>query len=79
MIFEGDPESITVYDADYHPVARYDAPAQITGFEYQVGAAIDAIRAGKIETPFMPHAETLRVMRLMDGVRAGWGVRYPFE
>ncbi len=73
------PESITVYDFDYRPVARYDAPAQITGFEYQVGAAIDAIRAGEIETPFMPHAETLRVMRLMDGVRAGWGLKYPFE
>ena len=73
------PESITVFDFDYRPVARYDAPAQITGFEYQVGAAIDAIRAGWIETPFMPHAETLRVMRLMDGVRAEWGLRYPFE
>lgn len=73
------PASITVYDFDYRPVARYDAPAQITGFEYQVRAAVDAIRAGRIETPFMPHAETLRVMRLMDGVRADWGLRYPFE
>jgi len=27
----------------------------------------------------MPHAETLRIMRLMDGLRAEWGLRYPFE
>ncbi len=73
------PESITLFDADYRQVARHNAPPQITGFEYQVQAAIDAIRAGRIETPFMPHAETLRVMRQMDGLRAGWGLRYPFE
>jgi predicted dehydrogenase len=73
------PAAITVVDNDYHTVARYDVPPQITGFEYQVQAAIEAIRENQIETPFMPHAETLRVMRLMDSLRHEWGVRYPFE
>jgi predicted dehydrogenase len=73
------PESIVVRDNDYKQVARYEQPPQITGFEYQVQAAIDAIRAGEIETPFMPHAETLRIMRLMDELRREWGVKYPFE
>lgn len=73
------PESITVVDSDYRRVARYEQPAQITGFEYQVRASLDAIRDGRIETPFMPHAETLRIMRLMDGLRAEWGLKYPFE
>jgi predicted dehydrogenase len=73
------PESVTVIDADYRRVARYEQPPQITGFEHQVQAAMDAIRTGRIETPFMPHAETLRMMRLMDTVRRGWGLRYPFE
>jgi predicted dehydrogenase len=73
------PESVTVVDADYREVARYDRPTQITGFEYQVTAAGEAIRAGRIETPFMPHAETIRVMELMDTVRGQWGLRYPFE
>jgi predicted dehydrogenase len=73
------PESVTVVDADYRHVARYRQPAQITGFEYQVAAAMEAIRAGKIETHFMPHAETLRIMELMDGLRRQWGLKYPFE
>jgi predicted dehydrogenase len=73
------PESVTVFDGDYRRVARHEQPPQITGFEYQVQAAADAIRAGLIETPFMPHAETLRLMSLMDAVRRAWGLRYPFE
>ncbi len=73
------PASVTVVDGDYRPVAHYTAPPQITGFEYQVQASIDAIRVGMIETPYMPHAETLRIMRLMDEVRAAWGLHYPFE
>ena len=27
----------------------------------------------------MPHEETLRIMRQMDGLRADWGVVFPFE
>jgi predicted dehydrogenase len=73
------PASITVVDNDYRTVARYESPPQITGLEYQVQASIDAIRDDRLETPFMPHAETLRIMRLMDDLRHEWGVRYPFE
>jgi predicted dehydrogenase len=73
------PESVTVIDNNYRRVAHHERPPQITGFEYQVAASIEAIRAGEIETPCMPHAETLRVMRLMDDVRRQWGLRYPFE
>lgn len=73
------PESVTVVDEDYRVVAQYDAPRQITGFEYQVRASMEAVRGGLPESPFMPHAETLRIMRLMDGLRREWGIRYPFE
>jgi predicted dehydrogenase len=73
------PEGITVYDFDYKPIAHYEQPPQITGFEYQVQASIDAIRAGLLETPYMPHSEILRIMTLMDGLREEWGVKYPTE
>ena len=49
------------------------------GFEYQVQASIDAIREGKIETPCMPHAETLHIMQMLDDLRSEWGVRYPMD
>lgn len=47
-------------------------PEQITGFEYQFRACRDAIEAGLLETPQMPHAEILYVMHLMDRLRAEW-------
>lgn len=48
-------------------------PEQITGFEYQVLACRDAISAGLLEPPQMPHAETLYIMHLMDRLRSQWG------
>lgn len=66
-----------LYDAGHTLIGTYNAPPQITGFEYQVQACIDAIREGMIETPYMPHSESIRVMRIMDSLRSSWGVRFP--
>ena len=57
----------------------YNAPKQITGFEYEVQAVIDAIEEGKLECEQMPHSETIRLMEIMDELRAQWGIKYPFE
>ena len=73
------PQRITVVSENYEVIAQYDCPPQITGYEYQVYAAIEALRNGWRESPYMPHAETLRIMRLMDGLRKDWGVCYPFD
>lgn len=72
-------ESIAVYDESYKKVAFYKRPKQISGYEYEVEAAIKAINDGKIECSQMPHSETLRVMKLMDTLRAKWNIVYPFE
>ncbi len=52
---------------------------QINGFEYQVQACVDAIKAGKTECPQHPHAAILAVMDIMDELRRQWDLRYPFE
>lgn len=57
----------------------YETPPQISGYEYEVQECAAAIAQGKTETDFMPHAETIRVMEIMDGLRKEWGVVYPFE
>jgi len=49
------------------------------GFEYQIEEAMACIRAGKIESPVMPHADSLANMQVMDEIRAQIGVKYPFE
>lgn len=61
-----------IYSADHVLMETLHAPEQITGFEYQVQACIDAIGQGRIETEFMPHEETLRVMDIMDRIRMQW-------
>ncbi len=74
------PMVITVAPLDKSKQAQtYNVPAQITGFEYQVQAAVDAIEAGQVECEAMPHAETIRIMKLMDDIRAQWGMKYPGE
>ncbi len=54
-------------------------PKQITGYEYEVRACQRMLAEGKLECEEMPHAETLRIMKLMDSLRKDWGVRYPFD
>lgn len=72
------PEVVRVYDCMDRLLAEYPAPHdQITGYEYQVRASFEAIEAGQIETPYMPHEETLRMMRYFDSIRRQWGVVYP--
>lgn len=66
-----------LYAADHTLMRTCHATEQITGFEYQVQACIDAIREGRTETDFMPHSESLRVMRIMDSLRKEWGVVFP--
>lgn len=73
------PQRVTVVSGDYEMLAHYNCPPQITGYEYQVYACIEALREGWIESPYMPHAETLRIMKLMDQLRKEWGVIYPFD
>ena len=72
-------ESLTVYDTGYRPVKTIERPEQISGYEYQVYASIEAIEKGWLESPYMPHAETLRIMKQMDNLRKEWGVIYPCD
>lgn len=72
-------ESITVFDPRYKEVASYKRPRQISGYEYEVEACIKALENGEIECGEMPHSEIIRMMEIMDGLRAKWGIVYPFE
>ncbi|NLD58775.1 MAG: Gfo/Idh/MocA family oxidoreductase [Clostridiales bacterium] len=60
-------------------VLAIPAPAEISGYEHEVRAAMRAVREGKAECAEMPHGETLRVMKIMDEIRAQWGLAYPGE
>ena len=64
---------------DFVTPKDFPVPEQITGYEYQGRSCLRARGKGEIECPEMPHAETIRVMEIMDALRAQWGVKYPFE
>lgn len=55
------------------------APFRVNGFEYEIEEVMRCVRAGLIESPQLPHAESLAVVELIDAMRARLGVVYPFE
>ncbi len=73
------PESIKIYDTDRNLIREIKVPEQISGYEYEITETISCIKEGKTECPSMPHAETLKMMRVMDGLRADWKMKYPDE
>jgi hypothetical protein len=38
---------------------------------------VEALRAGALEVPALPHAATLEILDLLDETRSQIGVRYP--
>lgn len=73
------PESIDVYlNGETEPTV-IEVPFDFTGYEYEVRAASEAIEQGKLSCDQMPPQETLRILKIMDQLRADWGVLYPFE
>ena len=58
---------------------RVAAPFAINGFEAQIDEVQRCVRAGLIESPRWPHAETIAVLDILDELRRQLGVHYPFE
>lgn len=73
------PERVEVW-RNYELVATYTKPDdQVNGYEHQVFECKRCIEAGLVESPMMPHAETLSIMQQMDDLRKEWGVVYPMD
>ena len=73
------PESIKIYNTDRILIREIEVPEQISGYEYEITEMISCIKEGKLECPSMPHAETLKMMQVMDNLRADWKMKYPDE
>ena len=73
------PESLEVYSGEHELLKKYEIPKQITGYEYEVYACAEAIKAGRLECEDMTHEQTLAVMKIMDAIREQWGMKFPME
>jgi predicted dehydrogenase len=60
---------------------RIEPPAPVigTGLGNEAVEVMRCLAAGELESPLVPHAQTLTLMRQMDAVRAQVGVVYPGE
>lgn len=73
------PELIEVW-RNYKLVERIERPADmVNGYEYQVLECKRCLEEGLLESPMMPHHETLAIMQQMDALRKEWGVKYPMD
>lgn len=73
------PNHVRLIDADGQVADEWRPDDTTHGLRYEAAEAARCVSAGRQETSYIPLAETLRVMRLMDQVRATLGVRYPGE
>lgn len=73
------PQEIRVFDENYQEVRCIKVPEQITGYEYEVQACARAIEAKALECPEIPHAETIKIMEILDSIRKDWGYEIPEE
>ena len=71
--------TITVYDQDRKQIAQYTNPPVQNSYEFELKAVIEALRAGRVDTPQVPHEEILKRMEIMDSLRKQWKIVYPFE
>jgi predicted dehydrogenase len=68
------PTGYTLYHGDgAEPV---ELPFAGRGYHFEAAEVHRCLRAGLLESPLVPHAETLAVMRTLDAIRAQIGVSY---
>lgn len=73
------PTQVDVYQNYVLNGTYRSAREMITGYEYQVIESKRCIEEGLLESPMMPHAETISIMKQMDELRKEWGVKYPMD
>ena len=73
------PEEIQVYLNGEAEPKTHKVPFDFSGYEYEVRAAAKAMDQGELSCEQMLPEETLRILKIMDQLRADWGILYPFE
>ena len=61
------------------PTETIDIPHLGNGYPHEAIEVAACVRAGKHESATMPLDESLTIIRTMDTIRAGWGLKYPSD
>ncbi len=73
------PTSFRHYDATGRMLSSFSAEVPGRGMQFQAVEAERLVRAGELESPDLPLAESVAIMATMDEVRRQIGLRYPSE
>jgi dihydrodiol dehydrogenase / D-xylose 1-dehydrogenase (NADP) len=68
-----------IYLENKHGKKEFHIPFRINGYEYEVEEVMYCLDHGLKESPDMPLSESLKTMKLMDGLRLKWGVVFQGE
>lgn len=56
-----------------------ELPLKGNGYNYEAAEVSRCLRAGELESRIIPLNETIAIMKIMDRIRAQWGLKYPME
>jgi len=68
-----------LYDGKGQVVETFEEPFRASGFEYEAEEVMRCVQESLIESPVMPHAQSVSNMQVLDKARAQIGLKYPFE
>lgn len=60
-------------------VEEIDIKPTGNGYNYEAAEVGRCLNAGLLESPTMPLDETVALMKILDAIRADWGLTYPME
>ena len=72
-------ESAEVYDNNRNLVDAFLHPFTANGYVYEAEEVNRCLREGKKESDLLPLKDTLDIIKIMDEIRADWGLVYPQE
>lgn len=71
-------ENMTIKIGDAEP-KTYRFPVKGGGYGYEAAEVVRCLQEGKKESSVVSLDVTLKMMQLLDSIRADWGVKYPME
>lgn len=72
-------EDAILYDENDNLIDTFSEPFRVNGYVYEAMEVNECIREGLKESRILPLKDTLEIMKIMDEIRAQWGLKYPQE
>jgi len=72
-------ESAELFDEDGNLFETISIPFKCNGYEFEAEEVNRCLREGRKESEENPLSDTLNIIKVMDDIRADWGLKYPQE